>query len=607
MMFLNRFVTLAPLPILGGCLFIISAVSLQAAIPWSQVLSVSNGPPAFNRAGMVPRLQGGGYVLQGTHPAMTTNLLPQNIPSRALFDDEGNGLWSAYLDTSAEAEERQLHVIPEDSGFVFASYLEGTSAHVGILNVTNAALNKYALNMALGGSFDRAVVQLHDPSRSTVFEDLGDSLHLLSLADDGSISFDKRYESSSFAPPVAGSEERVLPVIALPDNGGFIFSAGNTVIMMSGDPVPVTLFSNTVVTTCVNNDGSIRWAREFGLVTREIITPNMELAPDGSLYCLVTDSYFDFIQFELVSKSNLLKLNADGTLGWGITLSGVLMNRILFAPDGNLWLEGFKFSDDGSFGTDVVLLGLNSANGNLTTQAVINNSQNDAGGIAHVGPNHLYLSLLSNDGLTMQNQTSLVARVSSTFGDPLVRQYVDPASFISLRPDTDEDPPYFVCSPFDDQAAEAAVVLLDADLASLSDCDPFEAGILNINDPGLVAQGMVMVLQDSILTVTDATSTVVTSDMALGVMELAQADLCEGDLVILPPLLSLVPNAGQDGYNLEFMSQLGVNYEIQTTTDLETPFGSIDTVPGTGELIQYALGVLDGEQAFYQVQAVLAE
>jgi hypothetical protein len=205
----------------------------------------------------------------------------------------------------------------------------------------------------------------------------------------------------------------------------------------------------------------------------------------------------------------------------------------------------------------------------------------------------------------LQSQTGLVARVDLSFGNALARRYDGPVGTATFRADTDEDPLYLAYSPFDFQTGEAGIVLLDAELASLSECDPFAAAAMNIVNPGWVAANLSVTLEDAVVTVSDGVTMMAPADIPLGVMGLAKEDLCEGGVTILPPVLSLVPGGIGDGHHLEFASQLGVSYDIQFTANLETAFGTIDTVPGTGELIRYPLGVLDNGSGFYRVQARL--
>ncbi len=301
----------------------------EAAIPWSKALD-----PALTtlQDPTVKQLFTDdfslGFEFSGVSDIRGFNS-GQTTATGARFNHLGELQWAAYLDggtNSGGFRSRHQRVLPlADLDNLFAAYTLDGKGRIGIYNGLTLAkrfgyefdLRAVLANPLAEGSHVMSIDR-YSGNVIGVAQHLGGNVNVMLFDEQGTKLADKDYSGlnpSEFQPPD-------LWLHRLPDLSGFLLQVSPNNLL------------------CLNNDGSVRWAKS-GPGPGDI-PPS--IGPDGSM--LITTAiprltgYPDGATF-------MIKLNSDGSLAWVRIIHGFMPVTHIFilgrnpVYDGeNIWLTG---------------------------------------------------------------------------------------------------------------------------------------------------------------------------------------------------------------------------------------------------------------------------
>lgn len=583
----------------------LSVYSARAIVGWSAEYSVkpiSSQPPPFDFGSIIPAHGPGetGYALRGLSAiGSVTNL--NFAPSVARFDGNGHLLWSVFLAADFDQGSAELEMSTVNRDLVYAGYLTNGTARIGLLSGTNVALQEFGVAIPLADSAETAGIHLQLGPMVGLTEDMGTNVQVLVLSESGQPVFHKRYSSPFFTEltsELGGSE--TVQLRPLFNDTGYLMLVHRSVGITDGGFPPTVTYSNKLITTCLNTNGSIRWSHADTLFTLAQPSPIINFTIDGSILCSIRDLAFDFSTFSYAIQTHLIKLRDSGDLAWSRTFPDALLYAHHGLDLSNDWAVG-SFHPGGTYpASDLLLARLDSDDGSILTQAVMDSQAVDNGSLTGVFGDRVYFAMDSYDGLNYQSQTGMIGYLDVNLPNPVVRQYKEPVQGASILL---ADSPLFplVYSPVRSGSHAISVIVMDGDLEPGTDCGLFTNATISMTTNLLTNTSLTLTRSDSMLTAMDVTTEITHTNITLGVLELSSVNLCPGTDVI-KPVLAIVPEGSS--YNLEFQSQTNVTYDIQLSTVPDSGFSTIDSIVGTGGLIQYALGTLSSGNGFYRVAAI---
>lgn len=578
----------------------------SCAIPsWSIEYAVEptgDQPPDFEFGWIVPSHVSGesGHTLRGlSELGAVTNL--NFVPSAARFDHTGQLLWSVFLPPPFVPGSAALEASLFNRDLVYAGFVTNGTARIGLIHATNIALQVFGLELPLAGPAENARVHLQLGPVVALSEDLGTNVQVSVFSNVGETLFHKKYNSPFFTPLESGLEgSETVELLRLPDGSAYLMVVHRSIAITNAAIPTSVIYSNNVITTCLNTNGSVRWSHADTLLSLTRTTPISNMLPDGSLLYSLRDLLFNFSTFQYVFQTHLWMVAADGSIVWSHTLP----NAQLVASHGfdttNAWAVG-SFHADGTFASDLALARIDPGDGSILTQVIMDAQEFDQGQLTGVFNSRVYFTMDSFEGTNYQNQTGRVGYLDLNLQNPSVRRYLHTVrgSSLLLRDATESS---LIYSTVRSGLHAIGAIAMDWDFVPGTACALFASSSVNITTNFLITTNLAMTRQDPMLTTGDLPTSSTPVSLSLGVLNLTSTNLCTG-LDLTKPILSIAASVGDLTFNLRFQSQTNVTYTIQISPSPNGGFSAIGSVAGTGELIQYSLPAVSAD-SFCRVMAI---
>lgn len=573
----------------------------EAAIPWSKALD-----PAL------PTLQDPtikqlftddfslGFEFTGVSDLPGGFNTGQTTATGARFNHLGELQWAAYLDggtNSGGIRSRHQRVLPlADLDNLFAAYTLDGKGRIGIYNGRTLAKR-------FGYEFDLRAVWANPLAANShvmsidrypgnvigVAQHLGGNVNVMLFDEQGTKLADKDYSGLN---PTSEFQLPDLALHRLPDLTGFLLLVSPNNLL------------------CLNNDGSVRWAKSGpgpGDIPRSV-------GPDGSTLFTTAipplTGYPDGATF-------MIKLNPDGSLAWARVIHGFIPVTHVFilgrnpVYDGaNIWLTGgtpagefneFNLNLEGSF---LGLMRIDGDTGNILAQAdlVITNREIVIGEFGGWDGTHAYFAVESG-GITNAISGHLL-KVDGNLENPQLVAYQ--GSVETTRVSLDAGTQSLLYTVSSGNGSVISVVSMDAaTMTPARDCGLFTPTAFQLTPATreTIPPPTVPTPLNLAITATDANTTLSPTDLPLVALAINEFNFCpEGPLPPVRPALQL--SQGSPGsLNLVFNSELGVTYEIQFAPSLSADFEAIESLPGTGNTITHSLNVPADGEGYYQLSA----
>lgn len=572
----------------------------EAAIPWSKALD-----PALTtlQDPTVKQLFTDdfslGFEFSGVSDIRGFNS-GQTTATGARFNHLGELQWAAYLDggtNSGGFRSRHQRVLPlADLDNLFAAYTLDGKGRIGIYNGLTLAKR-------FGHEFDLRAV-LANPLAETshvlsidryagnvigVAQHLGGNVNVMLFDEHGTKLADKDYSGlnppSEFQPPD-------LWLHRLPDLSGFLLQVSPNNLL------------------CLNNDGSVRWAK--ALAGPGDIPPS--IGPDGSTLFTTAlpriTGYPDGATF-------MIKLNSDGSLAWVRIIHGFMPVTHIFilgrnpVYDGeNIWLTGgtpagafneWNLNLEGSF---LGLRRIDGDTGDILAQAdlVITNREIFIGEFGGWDGTHAYFAVESFG--PPHGQIGHLLKVDGTLENPQLIAYQ--GSVETTRVSLDAATQSLLYTASSGNGSVISVVSMDAaTMTPARDCGLFTPTTFQLTTatrettappPGPTPVNLA-------ITATDANTALTPTDLPLVPLAINEFNFCpEGPQPPIRPALGLV-QVSPGTLNLVFASETDVTYEVLFAPALGADFEPVESLPGTGATISHPLNVPAVGEGYYQLRA----
>ncbi|MCW5553657.1 MAG: hypothetical protein KIS67_16050 [Verrucomicrobiae bacterium] len=572
----------------------------EAAIPWSKALD-----PAL------PTLQDPtikqlftddfslGFEFSGVSDIRGFNS-GQTTATGARFNHLGELQWAAYLDggtNSGGIRSRHQRVLPlADLDNLFAAYTLDGKGRIGIYNGRTLAKR-------FGHEFDLRAVLANPLAESShlmsidrypgdvigVAQHLGGDVNVMLFDEQGTKLADKDYSGLN---PTSEFGLPDLWLHRLPDLSGFLLQVSPNNLL------------------CLNNDGSVRWAKALGGPGE--IPPS--IGADGSTLFTTAiprlTGYPDGATF-------MIKLNSDGSLAWVRIIHGFIPVTHIFilgrnpVYDGeNIWLTGgtpagafneFNLNLEGSF---LGLMRIDGDTGDILAQAdlVITNREVLIGEFGGWDGTHAYFAVESG-GITNARSGHLL-KVDGNLENPQLIGLQGGAETTRISLDPATQSLLYTVSIVNGGIMQ--VFSMDtAIMTPARDCELFTPTAFQLTPATreAILPPTVPTPLNLAITATDANTTLTAADLPLVALAMYEWDFCpEGPLPPVRPVLQL--SQGSPGsLNLVFNSEIGVTYEILFAPSLDANFEPIESLPGTGGPITHSLNIPADGAGYYQVSA----
>jgi hypothetical protein len=572
----------------------------EAAIPWSKALD-----PALTtlQDPTVKQLFTDdfslGFEFSGVSDIRGFNS-GQTTATGARFNHLGEFEWAAYLDGgtgSGGFGSRHQRVLPlADLDNLFAAYTLDGTGRIGIYNGRTLAKRfgyEFELRAVLANPLvaNSHVVSIdrYPGNVIGVAQHLGGNVNVMLFDDQGTKLADTDYSGLN---PTSEFQLPDLRLHRLPDLSGFLLQVSPNNLL------------------CLNNDGSVRWAKS-GPGPGDI-PPS--IGPDGSTLFTTAipriTGYPDGATF-------MIKLNSDGSLAWARIIHGFIPVTHIFilgrnpVYDGeNIWLTGGTPAGalfEGNLNLEGSFLGLmriDGDTGDILAQAdlVITNREIVIGEFGGWDGTHAYFAVESG-GITNARSGHLL-KVDGNLENPQLIELQGGAETTRVSFDPPTQSLLYAVSLLNGGIMQ--VFSLDAaTLTPVPDCGLFSPTTFQLTPAAreTALPPTVPTPGNLTITTTDANTTLTPTDLPLVALTINEFNFCpDGPQPPVRPVLGLT-QASPGTLSLVFNSEADVTYEILFAPSLGANFEPIETIPGTGATINHSLNVPTGGEGYYQLSA----
>lgn len=520
----------------------------------------------------------------------------------ARFDNNGLPLWSLALDPGASSISLDLFAVPEDFSRFFATYDEPTNLaqkafRLGLFQGSDGSA-VFAKRFATGASTPH-YVEYFTGDQMGVTLDQGNTLETVVFDDTGAPIFNKAYSSPLFSPSTPPLLVQTLVRDLLPDRSGYLTAVAQT----SLDFDLMGNISNEVklIPFFTGLDGDVTSSNSYTFTTFSpgtIPFPSV-LADNSVLYRIPALFNGVTVGGTPVPVTHLVKVNANGTLGWAKTVNSSQIFTIFPSPDA-LYLGGSRSDSSGPGQRNAVVLKIDPDNGDLLEQAAFSEIEpfDSAASISSNG-SEVFVQLFST-GLPDGNpgeasSTSTLVKLDENLQILNSRQYQGELSVASLTPD---DPvnaiARFLFNAHHPGDGSVRTFTLNDQLDSVVGCDLFAPFPLTL-EQGVSIEDLAVAVAPANVTASDTTTPYADSTITFTPFNLELRDLCS-----LTPGLTISPGSNRNEILLSFPTEEGITYEVQFSQNLDSPFTPVTTVAGSGSQASVTQPI-GSDRGFYRV------
>lgn len=556
--------------------------------------------PIFDSGGFFPSFSGVGYQLVANSELVLPTSEIRPIPSLIRFDADGNPLYSVFMNYTGMSYDQELIGDKDDTSRFFAGLLnENGQAQLAIYN-GSSLVPDYAVATQLVSLPQRASISFLPGKIATLTQDAGSFIRFLTLDPSGQPVIQNDYASSDLlAVEIPGISAQAVNLSRMPDESGYYLSISSSQLDFS-NPLNFGRL-NKFILLRLDNSGVVVWGRQFAFTTG--VTPltdiSAPIADNAYLYRLAD---IEIVGQSSVTHTKLIKINADGSLGFSKRVDNVRLSSVIPTYQGNdLYLGGFISAPANPQQGDSIYINLNKDTGVIKNSISFNQGAFDSGTITGVTAGWVFMQNLavSQDPTNLNSGVIDLIRVSRDLSAPMGVRYRNPgfATFFAVS-DTE-----LVFSPFDSELGTIGAVTLDGNFnLSVPGCELFEPSTLTSNHPGTVASDVALNVSPSTFTVTQAPVTWTPAELPM--VELPyKVTLCgEVGPVVEKVALSIIVVDDGASVQIEFPTKIGFNYDIRHASSISQGFESIETIAGDGQNALHK-DQIDLSQGFYQVLA----
>lgn len=590
-----------------------SMPSAAAQPVWNHAFRDSSEPSKpFESGKFGPAFQGNNLTLLGYSLEAETYLgnpeegTGYEVLSLSRFDEAGVNLWNVRLDP-AQASNLELFAVGENTGQFFASMREfpqfpaGPSIRFGLFTGADAE-PVFAKRITLA-PFTAPLhkVTMHNPNRIDVLVNNGPTLDSLVLDGAGETVFNKQYASPLFKDQSSPGIQTVFRDLR-PDRKEYLTVVTTSIMAMPGAPGNSGI---TLIPFFTGLTGNVKQMNSFAFSGRAQGTLAPIKLADGALLYRVLSAEIDMTgSGSMTQRTNLLKVDANGTLAWTKAIDSGLFIAA-FPANNAIYLVGSRQEPGGEVGMlDAAVLKLDPATGEILEQLVFARIDDVDMALAFANDSHLFIQIFSanmdDDDSSLQEVqpfTTTLVKTDLNLGNPEAFRYNQHHVEAVLMPDGDlndsERLIFSAASPLDN---EIRAFSLDTNLQPLGDCDLFTPVELGLGEPVTITDLTVTEANPQI-TATDITTTLEDTTLPVAQYSLSISDACGAMAQTGNVTISLNP-AG-NGVVLSFPTEAGVEYSINFSSDLNG-FSEIGKVTGDGNHATFSTSD-GGDRGFFTV------
>ncbi|MCD8535276.1 MAG: hypothetical protein LR011_11030 [Verrucomicrobia bacterium] len=458
----------------------------------------------------------------------------------------------------------------------------------------------YSVSTQLVTVPQRASISFLPGRVATLTQDAGSFIRFLTLDPSGQPVIQNDYASSDLlAVQIPGISSQAVNLSRVPDQSGYYLSISSSQLDLSN---PLNLGRlNKFILLRLDNSGGVVWGRQFAFTTG--VTPltdiSAPIADNAYLYRLAD---IEIVGQSSVSHTKLIKINADGSLGFSKRVDNVRLSSVTPTSEGNdLYLGGFLSSPANPLQGDSIYLNLDKDTGVIKNSISFDQGAFDSGTISGVTQGWVFMQNLagSQDPTNLNSGVIDLIRVSRDLSAPMGVRYKNPgfAAFFAVS-DTE-----LVFSPFDSELGTIGAFILDGSFnLSVQGCELFEPSTLTSSNPGTVASDLALTVSPSIFTVTQAPVTLTPAELPIVELPYKVTTCGEVGPGIEKVALSIMVVDDGASVQIEFPTKIGFTYDIRHAWFLSqgSYFESIKTIAGDGQNAIHK-DLIDLSQGFYQV------
>ncbi|MCL4177905.1 MAG: hypothetical protein KJ072_09185 [Verrucomicrobia bacterium] len=500
------------------------------------------------------------------------------------------------VDSTVLAQDNDTELwLGADPSRVLATRMPGTASPLvfGVYNIDNNFQATFEHALSMTDPYPE-VFWLND-GRVMVTQDLGTQIEVILFSANGSVSWAKRYSSSSFGVDNSGggflNASQSVSVMEL--SSGFMMSVTQTKPLFVGD----TLQSkSTNILARLSSDGAVQWAKKYtGLDT--FPAPVLGGTEAGSLFLQAYTSD-EPEQGDPTYGTLLIMLNANGEPAWGKSYAGAMLNVTGDLPNGKYLLSGgFMGGEDEMNSTLFVVM---SSNGTLEQQVRLSTAETSYG-FGFLSGNRVFCTLVTSPtgGGANPPRTALIGSADLQLQNWTWRQYAKSVGSAMMMPDPRNSTLLF--SAFHEGTHAVDAIVLNSSLQpQTASCTLFADATVSAVSTNLVISATNVVVSAVTVQAANFTPSLSTGHIPLSTFTLADTSLCGAGGDPTPVTVSLrTGNPGQ--VVMEFDSVASFNYTLQRATRLSSPdWSQVEVVAGTGARISRTLNAT-GDEGYYRV------
>jgi hypothetical protein len=573
---------------------------VSAVPPFSASISVDDEAlPPFDSGAFFKIMSGQGYQLIGSSQVTLPSSETWPVPSLIRFDENGDFLYSAFMDNGGAAFDQELIGDRDDTARFFAGFLNQDAQAIMSIYDGETLQPDFAVAADLITTPQKSGLSFFPGKISVLIQDAGTYLRLLTLNSSGETVISSDYSSEDLlGQEVPGFSTQTVKISQLPDETGFYISIQWSQLDIS-NPLSFQR-NNRFILIKTDNSGAVSWARKFDLMSG--ISPLQDIsAPvdnNGYLY-RITD--VEVSGQSSATHTKVIRINADGSLGFAIRIENARLSSIAPAEGSNNLFLGGSLTDPGNpISADSVFIDMNSESGEINSSMVINQGPFDSGSISGVTQSHVFVQNVgfSGDPSNTDSADIDLIRVDRNFTNPVGVRFQGNSTFGSLFAISDTE---LIFSPFNETNGTIGAYALNGAFEPLvQDCEQFEAIELSITNPQLMVTPQEVDLSDSAFDVTGVDNLLVSADLPVAAFGFSSESCGSEEPPTEDILLSISIIEDGAAVQLEFPTVIGISYDIKRASSVDGEFVSMAVIEGTGETAVHQDDT-GPEQGFYQV------
>lgn len=543
----------------------------------------SNDPDAapFTSGTISPA--GNGYALSASASFQRSASSSELTQSLASLDAAGTPLWSL----ASREEELILQADPASPTHAFAYRFGDQHLELARIHGPTAAPG-YSLRYALDASATERSIAFLSASRVAVLQNRGSQLKLAVFDANGALVFENQYSSAGFLPSSANDgTTQSLRLHSIEGSDQLYLT-----VLKSQPNQSKPTYNNTVFALRIGAQGQRIGASSFAIETVSRTLDRSSVVGEQLLIALPdTTVGIPGQPFSSVPSTHLVLLSPSGSLAFAQTLEGFSYSGSPVFRDGDsLLVAGSSPNSSGIFATDAALAKLSATNGALELQAGFDLLASERLQLVSLDGQNRYATLESDD-------PEHATRIFFSLNASLQATAVKTAPLASLYGDTQGAPRLSAYLP---SKAAIGSIPLDSDLNATSG-----SGIAlldfpySVVDPQIRSAALSLSLLDLSVDIQASTPTLSNASFELVTHQIEHHRGTPHSLT--SPISLAFSIQGNGTALLSFLSEYGVEYQLQSSDSPSGNFLTSQNLVGTGEAASFTPTLSSQAPQFFRV------